>query len=170
MSPALRGALGGAAVLGALVAAVVFLWPSGPRTGPEPIAWGRDTCAHCRMHLSQPGYAAEMRDRSGTLHKYDDVGCLVAAIVAARAEVPEAWVEDHEGGGFVPLLSAHLVRAAEVSTPMGHGVVAFKEPGAARAFAEAHGGRLVRFEELLHDPLWLARVTGRPGSPPGGSP
>jgi len=162
MSPFGRSAVAGAAVLGVLVAGVVFLWPGGPGAGPEPIVWGRDTCDRCRMLLSQAGFAGEMRDRQGTLHKYDDVGCLVGAIVAAHAEVPEAWVEDHEDGGFVPLLAAHLVRAADVQTPMGHGIVAFKDPAAARAFASPHAGRVVAFEELLHDADWLARVTGRP--------
>jgi copper chaperone NosL len=154
---------GTAAGLGMLIGAVVFLWPAAPQHGPEPIAWGRDTCARCRMHLSEPGYAGELRDRHGVLQKYDDVGCLVAAIVDAHAEVPEAWVEDHEGGGFVPLLTAHLVDAAAVRTPMGHGVVAFARSGAAQAFAEAHDGRLVTLEELLHDPRWL-RAIGRGAS------
>jgi copper chaperone NosL len=146
--------------LGAFVAAVVWLWPGGPRTGPAPIAWGRDTCAYCRMHLSQPGFAGEMRDRHGVLHKYDDVGCLVAAIVRARAEVPDAWVEDHAGGGFVPLLTAHLVRATSVETPMGHGLVAFRDAEAAAAFAAAHAGRVVALEEVLHNPEWLATEPG----------
>ena len=167
MSTFARTVAGGAAALGMIVAAVV-LWPSGAATGPEPIAWGRDTCARCRMHLSQPGYAAEMRDREGTLHKFDDVGCLVGAIVAAHAEVPEAWVEDHDGGGFVPLLSARLVRAEGAQTPMGHGVVAFKDEGAARAFAASHAGQVVAFEELLNDRTWLARAARRPAHGPGG--
>jgi copper chaperone NosL len=162
-----RLATGGAAALGVLVAAVV-LWPGGGVTGPAPIAWGRDTCARCHMHLSQPGYAGEIRDRQGTLHKFDDIGCLVGAIVATHAEVPEAWVEDHGGGGFVPLLSARLVRAEGVQTPMGYGVVAFQDEAAAHAFAASHAGRVVAFEDLLGDRTWLARATSRPPHGPGG--
>jgi Cu-processing system permease protein len=156
-----RTVAGGAVALGVLVAAVV-LWPGDAATGPEPIAWGRDTCARCRMHLSQPGYAGEMRDRQGTLHKFDDIGCAVGTIVATHAEVPEAGVEDHDGGGFVPLLAARLVRTEGVQTPMGHGVVAFKDEAAARAFASSHAGGLIAFEQLLGDRTWLARATGRP--------
>jgi copper chaperone NosL len=162
-----RVATGGAAALGVLVAAVVF-WPGGGPTGPAPIAWGRDTCARCRMHLSQPGYAGEIRDRQGTLHKFDDIGCLVGSIVAAHSEVPEAWVEDHGGGGFLPLLSARLVRADGVQTPMGYGVVAFQDETAAQVFAASHAGRVVAFEDLLGDPTWLARATNRPPHGPGG--
>jgi copper chaperone NosL len=152
---------GGLAGIAAVVVAVV-VWSGDATDGPEPIRWGRDTCARCRMHLSQPGFAGELRDRAGVLHKYDDLGCLVAAVVAARVEVPEAWVEDHAGGGFVPLLSAHLVRADAVRTPMGHGVVAFADEAAARAFAATHGGQVVALEALLGDRPWLARAGARP--------
>jgi len=117
------------------------------------------------MHLSQPGYAGELRDAGGTLRKYDDLGCLVAGIVAAHAAVPEAWVEDHAGGGLVPLLAAHLVRAPGVQTPMGHGIVAFADATTARDFAAAHAGTVVPLEDLLHDTTWLARVTGRADVP-----
>jgi copper chaperone NosL len=166
MSAGARTVAGGLAAIAAIVAAVV-LWPGAPSTGPEPIAWGRDTCARCRMHLSRPGYAGELRDRAGVLHKYDDIGCLVGAIVAAHAEVPEAWVEDHGGSGLVPLLSAHLVRGDAVQTPMGHGVVAFADAAAARAFAAAHEARAIALEELLGDRPWLARTGVRRAHAPG---
>src|SRR5262249_41690559 len=111
-----------AALGSAAIAAVVFLWPV-QRAGWEPIHFGRDTCAHCRMLLSQPGFGGELRDRNGTLTKYDDVGCLVQAMVGAHREVPEAWVENHRGGGFVPLLTASLVRIGARETPMGSGII-----------------------------------------------
>jgi copper chaperone NosL len=139
-----------------LVMAVVFLWP-GPGRGPEPIQYGRDTCASCRMQMTRPGFAGEMRDPSGTLTKYDDIGCLLRAIVTAHHEVPEAWVEDHAGGGFVPLLDAHLVRAEGSSTPMGYGIVAFGDEAAARAYAAAHAGTALAFEDVLRDPAMIAR-------------
>jgi copper chaperone NosL len=166
MSPFARAVTLSATGLGALIVAVV-LWPGGAASGPEPIAWGRDTCGRCRMHLSRPGFAGELRDRQGTLHKFDDLGCLVGAIVATHAEVPAAWVEDHAGGGFVPLLAAHLVRAEGLQTPMGHGVVGFEDEAAARAFAASHAGRRIAFEDLLGDRTWLARATGRPTHAPG---
>ncbi|MGH7894389.1 MAG: nitrous oxide reductase accessory protein NosL [Candidatus Binatia bacterium] len=162
-------ALAAGLVLGGLVVGVVFLWP-GPGTGPEPLRYGRDTCSHCRMQLTQPGFAAEMRDHDGALTKYDDVGCLLRAILAVHREVPEAWVEDHASGGFVPLLDAYLVREEGSSTPMGYGIVAFKEDSAARAHAAAHTGKVLAFEDVLHDPAIMARVpasapTGREGTP-----
>jgi copper chaperone NosL len=167
-SVARLGAVVGVA-LASIVAGVVFLWP-GSVTGPEPIVYGRDTCASCRMHMSQPGFAGEMRDPDGTLTKYDDVGCLIRAILATHREVPEAWVEDHAGGSFVPLLSAKLVRGDAASTPMGSGLVAFADDRAARIYAEAHGTRVMAFEDLLHDSTLLALLRARPPSGAGKAP
>ncbi len=146
-----------AVVAGLIVGAVLFLWP-GPGSGPEPIAYGRDACAQCRMHMGQRGFAAEMRDREGKLSKYDDVGCLLRAMVAAHEEIPAAWVEDHDDGTWVPLLDAQLVRAANVGTPMGYGLVAFQDEGAADAFITANGGERVRLEEVLRHPGRLAEA------------
>jgi NosL protein len=160
MSAGARAAVAVGVALAGLVAGVVFLWPA-PATGPEPIAYGRDACAWCRMHVSQPGFGGEMRDHDGTLTKYDDVGCLVRAVVGAHREVPEAWVEDHAGGGFVPLVSARLVRVDPGATPMGSGLVAFADDAAARAFAEAHGAQVIGFDDVLRDPALLTRLAGR---------
>jgi copper chaperone NosL len=143
------------AALAAIVAAVVFLWPA-PASGPEAIAYGRDACARCRMIVSQPGFGGEVRDVRGALAKYDDVGCMLDAMRTHRGPMPEAWVEDHAGGGFVSLLAASLVRAPGVATPMGHGVVAFADASAARAFAVRHGGEVVALEELVRSPERVA--------------
>ena len=144
----------------AFVLGIVFLWPA-RRSGPEPIIYGRDVCAHCRMHLSQPGFGGELRDARGTLTKYDDVGCLLRAMLEKRTEIPEAWVEDHESGRLVPLLTARLVRTGRSTTPMGSGIVAFADEAGARDFARTAGGELVELEELVRHPARLAREEGR---------
>ncbi len=148
------------AAAAAIVLAVLLLWPA-PASGPEEIAWGRDTCAQCRMILSQPGFAGEVRDARGVLTKYDDLGCMLSAMRAKQGPMPEAWVEDHAGRGFVPLLSATLVDAPGARTPMGHGIVAFADPEEARAFAARHGGTTVALEELVRSPERLARSAHR---------
>jgi copper chaperone NosL len=144
-----RPALATAAGILVFVLAVV-LWPV-RSTGPEPIRYGRDACARCRMPITQLGFAGELRDREGRLTTYDDLGCMLAAMVGMRREIPEAWVEDHDDGRLIPLLGAHLVRAADAGTPMDHGLVAFREAAGARRFAEAHGGVPVALEDAVRD-------------------
>lgn len=146
----------GAGVLAGLVAAVVFLWP-GPGTGPKPLRYGVDACAECRMRVTRPGFGGELRDAGGDLTTYDDIGCLVRAMLKRHGATPETWVEDHAGAGFVPLLTARLVRSPRVETPMGSGIVAFRDEAAARSFATAMGGQLVALEQIVREPDRLAR-------------
>ena len=142
----------------AALAGVAGLWllRPAPRSGPEPLRYGRDACSRCRMLLSEPGFAGEMRDARGKLTRYDDLGCLLRALREAHAETTEVWVEDRQTKALLPLLKAALVAGKRVKTPMGHGIVAFVDARAARAFADAQGARIVPLEELLRDPDWLA--------------
>ena len=110
------------------------------------------------MILSRSGFAGELRDAHGVLTKYDDVGCLLQAMLAQRGEMPGAWVEDHAGGELVPLLDATLVRVSASDTPMGRGIVAFAASDAARDFAAAHAGEIVALEDLVRDPQALTRT------------
>lgn len=139
------------AVLGAGGWLWTFVAGAAPGCGPEPIAYGRDTCSRCRMHISQPGFGGELRDADGRLTKYDDVGCLLVAMWRQHREVPGAWVEDHGGGGFVPLASAYFALGEGLGTPMGFGVVAFADEPAARAFATERGATVGRVEDVLRD-------------------
>ena len=143
------------AALVGLVAAVVFLWPA-PERGPGPLRYGVDACADCRMVVTRPGFGGELRDADGRLTAYDDVGCLLRAMLKRHGAMSEAWVEDHAGGGLVSLLTAHLVRSARADTPMGSGLVAFRDAAAADAFATETGGARVALEELVRDPGRLA--------------
>lgn len=134
-------------VIAAIVALVVFV-PTGAN-GPEPVVYGRDACAECRMVISQPGLGGELRDVSGRISKFDDVGCLLISLASAGRETPAAWVEDFHGKEtFVPLLEATLVRGA-IDTPMGHGIVAFADPAKAAAFASQKKATVVTLDALL---------------------
>ena len=154
----------GLLVLLAAVVGIVFFWPA-PALGPEPIAYGRDACASCRMLLSRPGFAGELRAPDGMLTKYDDVGCLLRALATAHHEIPEAWVEDHAGGGFVSLLSAYVVRGPSDETPMGSGLVAFAAADAAEAYGAAHAARVMTLADVLHDQAVLAQLEAMPAAP-----
>jgi copper chaperone NosL len=147
------------------IPAMILLFGGRAATGPEPIRFGRDACHRCHMLIAAGGFAAERRGNDGALHKYDDVGCLLLGIQAAHEETTQAWVEDHEGSGFVPLMEATLVQTDAVATPMGYGIVAFREPTAASRFIAERGGRMTPLEELMRSGPRLSRLTGNPHSP-----
>lgn len=124
-------------------------WVRGRPSGPEPILHGRDTCAACRMVITQRGFAAESRDARGRFQKFDDVGCLVKAIAREPRPLDALWVEDQPSGELVPLSAASVVAGSSLTTPMDFGFVTFRDRPAAEALLESRGGRLLTPEELL---------------------
>src|SRR5690242_12190335 len=46
--------------------------------GPQPIAWDREACAHCHMHIGEPRFAAQLQTEDGRVLNFDDPGCLLA--------------------------------------------------------------------------------------------
>ena len=140
------------AAVAAVPAAVLLFGGSTTITvGPEEIRYGVEACARCHMHFATRGFAGERRGRDGRLTKFDDLACLLQAIASAHEETTEAWVEDHDGGGWVPLASAVFVRGGVIHTPMGSGLVAFKDRAAAERLARAALARITPLEELLRD-------------------
>lgn len=141
----MKALVGLVAVLALTVAAIVFAPAGGPH-GPAPIAHGRDSCDSCRMRLDRPGFAGEL-EVAGRFLKFDDIGCLAhtpdATILGARV-----WVEDHRTGELIPLREATLVRSSDVRTPMGSGVVAFRDRASAEEHRRRTRGNFVTFEGL----------------------
>ena len=139
-----------AALLLGLGLGVILLAPSAAARGPVPIIPGRDSCDRCHMPVTAGRAGGERIDAQGRRATYDDVGCLLLAIWAAHDATPEAFVEDHRSGVLIPLLGATFVRG-ELPTPMGYGVLAFREPQAAAAFAGEHHAEVATLEDLLRD-------------------
>ena len=142
--------LGAALALG-LGFALIFFTPGAQRPdGPVALVPGRDSCDRCHMPVLPAGQGGQRVDVKGRRLAYDDVGCLLLALWAAHDATPQAYVEDHASGALLPLLEATFVRG-ELPTPMGYGVLAFRDPAQAAAFAREHGAEVATLEDLLRD-------------------
>jgi len=48
------------------------------KSGPVDIHWDRDVCELCRMFISDPRFAAEVRGgENNKIYKFDDIGCAI---------------------------------------------------------------------------------------------
>jgi copper chaperone NosL len=112
--------------------------------GPPAILVDRTACAHCGMLVSEPAYAAAYRAPGGEARVFDDIACLLAA---AREEPAGTalrfWFHDAATAAWMDGSEAVFVRAAGLRTPMGGGVVAFRDPAAARDAAGKHNGGVI---------------------------
>ncbi len=134
-------------VAAAAVAAVVWRGTRLPE-GPEPVAWDREACAHCRMHIGEPGFAAQLILADGRILDFDDPGCLLAYVDDERPEVHRAWVHHATEDRWIRLEAAAFVPVDR--SPMGYRLAAV-DRGAAGAMDRADAEARVRLARARAD-------------------
>jgi len=121
-----------------LVLVVVALVTCRRPSGPEPIAFDREACAHCHMLISDPSFAAQLQTADGEIFNFDDPGCLLRWRAEHVQSVRAVWFHHLRDERWLPEAEVAFVPVAR--TPMGYGLGAVDAatPGAlSRAQAEA---------------------------------
>jgi copper chaperone NosL len=115
-------------------------------------------CSYCNMMISEAGekFSVALPNVSGMgPSSYDDIGC---AIISRNNECAtrqmtfdsNATVYDFATGEAVPAEKAFFAFKSSFRTPMGYGIVAFKDKVQAEKFAAEHGKvKVVRWFELV---------------------
>jgi copper chaperone NosL len=125
---------------------VALAWSERLPEGPVDVVWDREACAHCRMHVGEHAFAAQLQVKDGRVLHFDDPGCLLEYEAKARPDVHAVYFhhlrEDRwlprERTGFVPVSPTPMgygLGAVEVGTP---GAV---PPAEALARLQREGGR-----------------------------
>jgi nitrous oxide reductase accessory protein NosL len=120
--------------------------------GPPAIELDRTTCSRCGMLVSETIFAAASRDQHGVVRVFDDIGCLRKAHDPATAKSTTFWFHDARDGSWIEGRQASFVAAPSLQTPMGGGLLAFRDRTTAEAEAAARHGRIAAsVDELLGD-------------------
>ena len=118
--------------------------------GPPTISYGSDTCAHCKMVISDPRFAAACRDTDGKPSRFDDIGCMVRM----HAEMPPAdgatfWVHSYMDEATVAAGDATFVISDKILTPMAFGIAAVSTRPEAEALVQQFGGETQAWHAVL---------------------
>jgi copper chaperone NosL len=129
------------------------LWLAGcgkPKFEPVEIA-AEDMCAFCKMAISEKPYAAEFLNRDGDVLKFDDIGCMASYVAEKKVgdSVAAFFVVDFHTKRWLKAEEADFIISPNFHTPMGGGMVAYKDRSRAEAAAAANRGRLISFAETL---------------------
>ncbi len=147
---------GAALVLAAALAA------SGCQRGPPapaPLDTRNESCARCRMMVSDARFAAQLVAPGEEPRFFDDVGCLRDRL--REGAVPRgsvASVADHRPRAWVRAAAAVYTRVPGLATPMDSHLVAHADAASRAADPDAAGGA----------PVSLAEIFG-PTPPPDGA-
>jgi copper chaperone NosL len=125
--------------------------------GPEPVAYNRQACAHCRMLVGEPSYAAQLITTDGDVAFFDDPGCLVRYLDDHAPRVHRMWFHDHASERWWSGDEVGFV-TAPAPTPMGFGLAAVSRTTATAIDLAAARARLA------------TRRAAVDGAPHGGTP
>ena len=112
-------------------------------SGPPTIELGKTECAHCRMNVTDPHFAAAIVTRHGRTYVYDSPECMIQQVTSgtiAEDQVAQWWVsDDAHPGQMIDARTAFYLHAPGLHSPMNGNVAAFAS-SEARVAAEAHDG------------------------------
>ncbi|NCI46270.1 hypothetical protein [Sediminibacterium soli] len=94
----------------------------------EPIDYGKEACANCRMTIVDNRFAAEFIDKKGKVFKFDDLLCLKRYAAAHPDNIPDlVFIEDYLGKQNQPLdaIKAFYLQHEFFNSPMKGNYAAF---------------------------------------------
>lgn len=103
--------------------------------GPEPIAWDRQACDFCHMHIGEPGFAAELILENGRTLAFDDPGCLFLYEEREHPRVRQAWFHHATEDRWLARDEVAFVTAP--TSPMGYGLAAVSKAEGSLTHAQA---------------------------------
>ena len=119
--------------------------------GPPEMQVDRTACSHCGMLVSEPAYAGAYRAAGAEPRVFDDIRCLLeAARKEPSADQIRFWFHDAASGVWIDAKEAVFVASPTLRTPMGGGLIAYRDRSAAREAAARHQGRVIEsLDQLL---------------------
>lgn len=137
-------------IVSLLVIATTVLLASCKR-GYEPITYGEEACAHCKMTIVDDRFAAEVVDSKGKVYKFDDVLCMKQYISEQKKEGDNLWfVEDYlrKQEGTLDATKAMYLKHEFFSSPMNGDYAAFVSAEDAQHFLDSLGITPLKWENL----------------------
>lgn len=138
------------APLAALALAALAACQRGP-PGPARLDPRNDACAHCRMAVSDPPFAAQLVAPGEVPLFFDDLGCL-RDYLREHPRPPRgavAYVADHRTSAWVRAAAAVYARVPGLATPMNSELVAHQDAASRGADPAAAGAAPVAAAELF---------------------
>jgi copper chaperone NosL len=113
-------------------------------TGPRPIVFGSEPCAHCHMTIVDRRFAAELVTTTGKAYAFDDVGCMAAYLATGALDagrVAGAYFHVYlDPDRVYPAAEVRLVHSDTLRTPMGSGLAAAREGAQVASLQQLIGG------------------------------
>jgi copper chaperone NosL len=134
-------------------------------TDPEPIHYGEDNCAHCRMTIMDHRYGTEIVTDKGKIYKFDSVECLVE-FINDKKDGDEVFslmlcTPFDQPGQMADATECTYLHSRNLPSPMGMYLTAFESEATAYSFKDQFGGKVYCWKGL-NENFNLFRQKGAP--------
>ena len=121
------------------------------QANPEPIDYGHDECAHCRMIISDRKFGGELITQKGKLYKFDSIECMAAYYGGTSVpEVQSLWTIDFSNPGmWVKADEAFYMQSKNLPSPMGMFLSSYAVREKAEEMKAQLQGDLLNWQEVM---------------------
>lgn len=115
----------------------------------EPITFGQDQCAYCRMTISNPKFGSELITDKGRILKYDATECMVNQLNSDEApKYQKLYAVPHDMPKTLkPVHELHFLISPDFRSPMGANLAAFSDK---KYINNKYHSQLMDWPTLLH--------------------
>lgn len=138
-----------AVVLGLSVGLLSFASCGDP--GPRALKLNVDTCAYCRMTITNAHFATQLTTQKGRKYMFDDIMCMVSYRKEnAQVEYAGFYVADFcHPVTFVDPGQATLLHSDSLRSPMAGNIAGFAIPDSAQYYKSRYNAREVSWTDLI---------------------
>jgi copper chaperone NosL len=117
---------------------------------PQPIAYGQDQCAACKMIISDKKFGAELVTTKGKIYKYDAIECLVPELLKKNEEhYSFIMVTDYlNPGNLINATESSYLFSKNLPSPMGGYLSSFRDEKSAKSVQILHQGEIINWNFL----------------------
>lgn len=117
----------------------------------EPIDYGKEACAHCKMTIVDDRFASELVDEKGKVFKFDDIICM-KQFMSEQGKTGKnlLFVEDYlkKDAGAINAESSVYLHHEFFASPMNGDYAAFSSEADAQVLKDSLGISLMKWENI----------------------
>lgn len=116
----------------------------------EPVSFGEDMCAHCKMTIVDEQFTAEAVSQKGKVYKFDAIECMVEFLKIKQSdEMALTLVRDYENPKeWQDATKCNYLISKDLPSPMGAGLSAWLSKEGAEAMKAEKGGEVYDWAAL----------------------
>jgi copper chaperone NosL len=117
-------------------------------TDPQPINYGKEACAFCKMNIVDEKFATQCFNTKGKSFHFDDVYCMDLFLQQGKLpkeDLGAVYFSDHNNKGrWLASVEAFLLQSESLNSPMGGNTIAFaSEQERTDAMTQFNGSKLL---------------------------